>query len=442
MGKLKIGLWPLIFFLFSWTVCQAGLDEELAAEIARIKTLGEPITLEELVPKPLPKEENAAFVYRQAFSLKEELKKKYAKTWKNLPYEGTMLWQELPGIEKDKIVALLLDQQDFQTLYALIEKAVEMKCQFLAQADYEKAAARLLPHLNEMRSLVRLVAARMTAYDYRGKPVKSLENSLVGLKLSQAFSREPLLVTSLVRMAMDEVILNRLEECWISAPQELIRSLQNLIGEKRKENLIYQGLLGERVLYGLKEIERQAICSPREGARNPGIEAIFPNPLTPEEARNFWKRQQLIYFRFMSLCLEMAKNPYWIIRDKLNQTFSEINNLPDLKGVITKQLLSPLKRAFLTEASYKARLGLASLALACCLYRLKSGNYPLSLEELAPEFFSELPLDPFTGQKYHYRVTELGFLIYSVGQDGQDDGGQKGKPGQEEKGDIVWEVRR
>jgi hypothetical protein len=83
--------------------------------------------------------------------------------------------------------------------------------------------------------------------------------------------------------------------------------------------------------------------------------------------------------------------------------------------------------------------------IACALerYRLAQGEYPENLDALVPQFIGKLPHDIIGGQPLHYRRTEGGkFLLYSVGWNETDDGGQVGlKPdGSEdrEKGDWVW----
>ena len=63
----------------------------------------------------------------------------------------------------------------------------------------------------------------------------------------------------------------------------------------------------------------------------------------------------------------------------------------------------------------------ARLALGCKLYAGEKGGLPSSLEQLTPEYFKELPRDPFTGKNFIYRTfPEGGFAIYSVGLDEQD----------------------
>ena len=63
-------------------------------------------------------------------------------------------------------------------------------------------------------------------------------------------------------------------------------------------------------------------------------------------------------------------------------------------------------------------------AIALKRYQLKHGNYPPHLNSLVPEFVSQVPLDPVDGQPLRYRRNPDGtFLLYSVGENGRDDGG-------------------
>ena len=55
--------------------------------------------------------------------------------------------------------------------------------------------------------------------------------------------------------------------------------------------------------------------------------------------------------------------------------------------------------------------------------RLRFGELPETLEQLVPEFLPNLPRDFMNGQVLHYHSGRL----YSVGLDGEDDGGQVGK---------------
>jgi hypothetical protein len=54
---------------------------------------------------------------------------------------------------------------------------------------------------------------------------------------------------------------------------------------------------------------------------------------------------------------------------------------------------------------------------------MRHQTYPESLEHLVGEVITKVPTDPFTGNAFHYRREENGFVVYSVGKDGVDDGG-------------------
>ncbi len=67
-----------------------------------------------------------------------------------------------------------------------------------------------------------------------------------------------------------------------------------------------------------------------------------------------------------------------------------------------------------------ARARLLACAAAVRAYRLKHGDYPSTLQEAG---VADLNQDPFTGGQFVYKPTEAGFLLYSVGANGKDDGG-------------------
>jgi hypothetical protein len=63
------------------------------------------------------------------------------------------------------------------------------------------------------------------------------------------------------------------------------------------------------------------------------------------------------------------------------------------------------------------------VALALAAFKSQSGAYPERLEELKPAFLKELPHDLFTLTSLKYKRDDLGYVLYSVGPNGRDDGG-------------------
>ena len=95
-------------------------------------------------------------------------------------------------------------------------------------------------------------------------------------------------------------------------------------------------------------------------------------------------------------------------------------------------------------AAIQASIDLARVACALERYRLAHGEYPETLDTLAPQFIAQLPHDIINGQPLHYRREASGqFILYSVGWNETDDGGQvvlsKGGSVDQKNGDWVWQ---
>jgi len=79
--------------------------------------------------------------------------------------------------------------------------------------------------------------------------------------------------------------------------------------------------------------------------------------------------------------------------------------------------------------------------IACGLehYHLAHGEYPETLDALAPQFIEKIPHDIIGGEQLHYHPKNDGkFLLYSVGWNETDDGGASGTLQNVNQGDWVW----
>jgi hypothetical protein len=65
-------------------------------------------------------------------------------------------------------------------------------------------------------------------------------------------------------------------------------------------------------------------------------------------------------------------------------------------------------------------------AAALAVYRAKHGVYPKQLSDLTPDVQDQLTADPYGSGPFKYRQTDDGYLLYSVGKNGQDEGGSHG----------------
>jgi hypothetical protein len=80
-------------------------------------------------------------------------------------------------------------------------------------------------------------------------------------------------------------------------------------------------------------------------------------------------------------------------------------------------------------------------AIALKRYSLRHGKPPASLDMLVPEFLPSVPIDYMDGKPMKYRLNSDGsFTLYSVGEDGKDDGGDA-SPSPNSKLGGLWSKR-
>jgi hypothetical protein len=128
----------------------------------------------------------------------------------------------------------------------------------------------------------------------------------------------------------------------------------------------------------------------------------------------------------------------WIA--EAEKPFPQVRPVPEptelFASIYSSEGMWPLRGLVRLQAERR----LLRLELALREYRALHGRFPDRLTELSPGLLAAIPNDPFTTRPFVYRRTAGGYLLYSFGQDGADDGGRPirwGRGGSEGKGDLV-----
>ena len=76
-------------------------------------------------------------------------------------------------------------------------------------------------------------------------------------------------------------------------------------------------------------------------------------------------------------------------------------------------------------------------------YRLRTGRLPAQLSDLVPEYLTAWPHDFMDGKALRYRLLsgDGDFLLYSVGEDGKDDGGDPAQQADKKTYHQIWDGR-
>jgi hypothetical protein len=110
----------------------------------------------------------------------------------------------------------------------------------------------------------------------------------------------------------------------------------------------------------------------------------------------------------------------------------------------SRMIIPNFTRAGDTAVHTETERQMTLAAIASKRYQLRHGQLPPSLDALVPEFLPTLPYDYMSAKPLGYRLKPDGtYLLYSVGEDGKDDGGDPSPapgppPGLWGGRDAVW----
>jgi hypothetical protein len=94
-----------------------------------------------------------------------------------------------------------------------------------------------------------------------------------------------------------------------------------------------------------------------------------------------------------------------------------------VSSIMLGLFLPALNAAMEAQDRANAIFELTRLAAALAVYRAEHGAYPENLEQLVPGILATLPVDLYNAKPFVYKRDGDGYLLYSMGENGTDDGG-------------------
>jgi hypothetical protein len=133
------------------------------------------------------------------------------------------------------------------------------------------------------------------------------------------------------------------------------------------------------------------------------------------------KMARAAFLDYTTECVEIAKLPIEQQDEAMKRLEAKHEDLPILaREFATLGFLTKVAEQFRQS---RAELRCAAALLAAERYRLKKGRFPISLGELVPAYLKKVPTDPYDGAPIRYRKLKHGYVIYALGPDGEDNGG-------------------
>ena len=446
--------WPLVGLVAAFLLAKvvAGgtlltLDSGITA-----RALGMKAEAVELIQANLPPAVtdtvNAAPLYQAAFTILEA--------------DRLLIGQDSPlGMSstvdvQDAAVAELTTRHS-ETLSLLDGAASRDVCRFTR--DWTRTSLDMvLPEMQTMRQAARLVQLAARRKVAAGDVAGALDDVTIIYRMSQHAAAEPILVSGLVGLAIDTMALDTLAQVLPDiGPSDLdrldddpIRDLVHVVpsfkrhffGEEALGAMLFATLCdGGSALDSFDLLTLIGSSSPTPTLWRTPLKPIFSFLfrvfLLPEDIAAY-RSTLRAYQRLLAQPKSFAEitREAKAIEDALHT---------DRRGIVTSLLAPALSSCIRSGVRSQALHRAAAVAMAATRHRIVKGSLPESLEDLGPEFLPLPPADPFvTDAPLRLKQTDSGIVIYSVGPDGEDDGGPAA-PGTEPAGgndDVGLRLRR
>ena len=283
-------------------------------------------------------------------------------------------------------------------------------------------------------------------------------------QLAQFHREDPTLVSQMIRAAMAGVGLAATWEALQAKgwSDEQLATLQQDWQAVDLAGVFEIGITGERVVLEacfdhMRSLSpRQRAAFFRGGIAGPASAEDFFDELVllPLWATNS-EADEMFYLRHLQTSLDavrqLQRGTAWpVVSQQLKTNMDEMqvalsNPVAKYRYLISARALPNYARAGSVYVRHETQRRLTITAIALERFRLRAGKYPAELDALVPQFLSAVPIDLMSAKPLRYRLNAEGtFTLYSVGEDGRDDGGDPtsgsgtNKFGLWEGKDAVW----
>ena len=398
-------------------------------------------------------------------------------TWNSSSWWGTNRMENWTMVgealsEQEKVLAELRD--------ILKEPVLE------SRINYHDGFNIMLNHLAPAKGTAQWLEASAQWHLHENRPTEALRDMLAATSLAQVFAREPIIISQLVRFALlaiaersvwealqmegwTEGDLQALQKAWDR--QELWRGMQDGIEMERAMGLATMKEYRSKKLGDVASALNGWPGAPKlldpDGSVGIAVSQLpwgdrllaLLNDHVSQAGdyvqvllwKTAWSDQDARQYLIMQTAFldasrrGLAETSYQTFLKEQQDAQPDLSNPYDRTRYLFSAAMIPvLDRVLLKAVVAETRCRLLVTAIALERHHLRHGAYPTDLNGLVPAFLESEPRDPMNGEILRYRLLEDGaFLLYSVGENGADDGGDMtpeggGKLTMHQGRDLVW----
>ena len=399
--------------------------------------------------------------WQQAFARLKEPKDKDAK-----PIVRNSHGPRLDGPEQAKAAVAVLEELKVYepALVELRAMSTRSKVHFPITYKLDEPFSILLPHLAKVKGIVQTLSLRACAELAVGQTNQAFETIQLMFWVCDSIKDEPFLISQLVRINGRQIMTQPIwegitEQKW---SDEHLKKFQERLLRTDFISTLNASLASERAA-GISIIQwvrnhkkRGEAMGIFEWAESDSGEKFIADK-TSANIVGWFIPTGWFHFEMANYGLGMddlirdgweaeSKRVHPRVVETNDQRVMKSFGHPNFDAVAHHYLFARLLLPSLTRASVRSARGQATTyqaALACAVerYRLAHGKYPDVLTDLVPKYLAMIPHEVVSDQPMRYQRTAEGFVLYSVGWDGVDDGGaflRTAKDSNAETGDWVW----
>lgn len=296
----------------------------------------------------------------------------------------------------------------------------------LSSATPPEVGKYMIGFAAQARNIARLGAARARVALERADVAEWEKALSLCIAAERAFASSPSHVNLLSTVAVENLAIGEVRQALRTQPSvEWVDAIERVEKKLPAHDLLVRSVEGERLV----------IC---------GWVAYYFSNQEPSPIKNLWNE------------MDPEDGRDWLATGRYADNIAEVERVQRARALLVAQ--DPWQRTQAELAAARVRPGFRLLqhwdsdvpheqfldaallerrALRVMIllerYRLDTGRYPPTIDELRSFAGGDLPLDPFTGKDFGYRrggntTPEAPYFLWSAGADGVDDGGVFGAP--------------
>ncbi|SRR5579883_72457 len=307
---------------------------------------------------------------------------------------------------------------------------------------------RPMPHLDQVRRISTLFVFEAMLRNQKGETKNALAACRAALNAGRSIGDEPFYISQLIR-SFDVVnaclAIERTLGQTEPAPEDL-SALQTLLENEDAFPSLLVAARGERAMFHqvFEAVERGEVSYDELAlTRRGGASPDWLQSAAIKLGRMYTLEDHVLFLSLTTRRVHEAELPMHEQAELEKRFQHDIHGLPR-SALITRALLPSFSKMGDIFRRKHAALRSTLAALAVERHRRKTKEWPDSLTQICPKYLASVPLDPFDGNPLRYRRVEDGVVIYSLGRDAIDNGGNLNR-GEETTSSVdigvrLWDV--